>query len=84
MCTSVNAFYAAIGPFNVVHKIAVRAVDLAGDCRDILVETSNEANCTLSVDGVSVDVFAAAVCQYGGTRNVFVSPCPTVVEDGCW
>lgn len=75
-CTSVNAYYAAIGPFNVVHKIAVRAVDLAGDCREILVES--ETSCTASVNGVPLEVFSTegvSVRQYPSRIRVSVPNC---------
>lgn len=57
-CVSVNAHYVAAGPFNVINRIAVRAVDERDRCQDILVDADNA--CSAEIDGIPVDVFSAA------------------------
>lgn len=57
-CVSVNAHYAAAGPFNVIDRVAIRAIDNSGTCRDILVDADNA--CSAEVDGTSLDAFSDA------------------------
>lgn len=57
-CVSVNAHYFAAGPFNIINRIAIRAVDDSNVCRDILVDADNA--CSAEVDGTALDAFSAA------------------------
>lgn len=66
-CVSVNAHYFRFNEyFNFVDKIAIRAVDENGNCRNMLVELNG---CTASLDGTVVEP-TAPYCQDG----IFVRP----------
>ena len=66
-CVSVNAHYFRFdNNFNFVDRIAIRAVDETGNCKNILVDL---AGCTASIDGALVTP-SAPYCQDG----VFVRP----------
>ena len=56
-CTSVNAHYisTATGGLNVINQIAIRAADVAGSCREILVRREG---CTVELDGIRLNVSA--------------------------
>ena len=52
-CTSVNAHYTEVTDYlNVVDSIAVRAVDLAGECKNITVDLTG---CSASIDGTQLN-----------------------------
>jgi len=53
-CVSVNSHYSGVGIFNIIDEIAVRAVDEAGECRDIMVSLKSDG-CAASVDGIDLD-----------------------------
>ena len=53
ICTSVNAHYMNVSVFNVIDRIAIRAVDEGGACREVLLNV--EGMCSVSVDGTSVE-----------------------------
>ena len=51
-CTSVNAHYINVSDYlNVIDEIAIRAVDMNGMCKNILVSLNN---CSVTVNGMSV------------------------------
>ena len=52
-CTSVNAHYSNVAPqLNIINRIAVRAVDDDGACREIAVDVDG---CSIEVDGMPVN-----------------------------
>ena len=57
-CVSVNAHFITVGPFNVINRIAVRAVDNSNTCRNILVDAENA--CSAEMDGASINEFDQA------------------------
>ena len=52
-CTSVNAYYTNLTDIdNIIEQVAIRAIDDAGNCREILV---NRDGCSTALDGVTVN-----------------------------
>ena len=53
-CTSVNAYYTNLTDIdNIIEQVAIRAIDDAGNCREILVDRDG---CSNTLDGVTVNV----------------------------
>ena len=79
ICTSVSAHYFGVSSFNVIDEIGVKAVDNAGNCRDILV--TKDGGGTVTVDGETVSSFSEngiSVRKYRSHVRIAVPNCAHV------
>ena len=77
-CTSVNAYYTNLTHIdNIIEQIAIRAIDDAGNCREILV---NRDGCSTTLNGMTVNVSwyeadGVRIRQYPRRVRVVVPSC---------